>query len=160
MPKPKLIVICGPTATGKSDLAVEIARQIGGEVISADSRQVYTDLDLGTGKITKREMRGVPHYLLDVADPKRQFSVARYKKLADKAIRDIQKRNKTPILCGGTGFYIDAVVSGAVLPDVPPNKALRSELARKTDDELFETLKRMDPNRAETIDKHNPVRLV
>lgn len=160
MPKPKLIVVCGPTATGKSDLAVEIAKNIGGEIISADSRQVYTGLDLGTGKITKREMRGVPHYLLDVADPKRQFSVARYMKLTDKAIKDIIKRGKTPILCGGTGFYIDAVVSGASLPEVPPNKALRKELDRKTTEELFETLQKLDPKRAETIDKHNPVRLV
>ena len=88
----KVIVVCGPTATGKSDFAVELAKKVGGEIISADSRQVYKGLDIGSGKITNREMKGVPHYLLDVASPKRVFSVAQYKRLADKAIKTILKR--------------------------------------------------------------------
>src|SRR5262245_11319365 len=102
----KIIAIIGQTATGKSDFAVEVARTVGGEVVSADSRQVYTGLDLGTGKITKKEMCGVPHHLLDVASPKKQFTVADYKRLGEKAIVDIVNRGKVPIICGGTGFYI------------------------------------------------------
>jgi tRNA dimethylallyltransferase len=109
MRKPKVVVILGQTATGKSDLAIRIAKQFDGEVISADSRQVYKGLDIGTGKITVAEMKGVPHHLLDVANPKKQFTVAEYQKLATHAIDDILKRGKVPIICGGTGFYIDAV---------------------------------------------------
>ena len=96
----KIIVILGPTATGKSDLAVEIAKRHGGEVISADSRQVYNGLDIGTGKITKREMRGVPHYMLDVVSPKRQYSVAEWQKKTKKIATDILSRGKVPIICG------------------------------------------------------------
>src|SRR4051812_33982335 len=106
----KIIVVCGPTATGKSDYAVALAKKINAEVISADSRQVYKGLDIGSGKVTTREMRGVPHHLLDVASPKRIFSVAQYQTLVNKKIREIVQRGHTPIICGGTGFYIDAVV--------------------------------------------------
>ena len=94
MDKPKILVILGPTSTGKSDLAVELALKYNGEVISADSRQVYKGMNLGTGKITKKEMRGVPHHLLDVANPKKQFSVAQFQKLAEKKIKEIIKRKK------------------------------------------------------------------
>src|SRR5450830_151155 len=106
----KIIVILGQTSTGKSDFAVDIAKKIDGEIISADSRQVYKGMDLGTGKITKKEMQKVPHYLLDVASPSRIFTVNDFKKLADKKIQEIFKKGKTPILCGGTGFYIDTVI--------------------------------------------------
>lgn len=157
---PKIIVIVGPTASGKSDLAVAIAREWGGEVVSADSRQVYRGLNIGTGKITRREMRGVPHHLLDIADPRRQYSVARYKKAALRAIRDILRRGKVPILCGGTGHYIDAVLGVVTVPDVPPNTTLRKTLAKKPGAELYETLVTLDPDRAATIDRHNPRRLV
>src|SRR3970282_220703 len=108
MRKQKIAVILGQTATGKSDLAVKIAKKFGGEIISADSRQVYKGLNVGTGKITKQEMGGVPHHLLDVADPKKYFSVAQYQKLANRAIKDVLSRGKLPIICGGTGLYIDA----------------------------------------------------
>jgi len=108
--RPYIIVILGPTASGKSSLAVELAKQFNGEVISADSRQVYKGLNIGTGKVTKKDMCGIHHYLLDVASPKTVFDVAKYKKLADKAIEKISKKGKLPILCGGTGLYIDAVV--------------------------------------------------
>ena len=156
----KIIVILGQTSTGKSDFAVEIAKKISGEIISADSRQVYRVMDLGTGKITKREMRGVPHHLLDVASPKKVFSVSDYKKLTDKKIKEIIKRGKVPILCGGTGFYIDAVVSGTILPEVPPNLKLRATLAKKSAEVLFKMLKKLDPARAKNIDSKNPVRLI
>src|SRR3989344_3562170 len=108
----KLIVVLGPTASGKSGLAVKIAKRFNGEVISADSRQVYKRMDIGTGKITKKEMRGIPHHLLDVASPKKIFTVTQYRKLAIRAIDKILKIGKLPILCGGTGFYIQAVVDG------------------------------------------------
>ena len=158
--KPKIIAIVGPTASGKSDLAVELAREFSGEVVSADSRQVYRDMDIGTGKITVAEMKGVPHHLLDVASPSRVFSVAEYKQKSDKAIAQILKRNKLPILAGGTGFYIQAVADGVVLPDVKPDKDLRKTLGAITTDELFNMLKKIDPDRAETIDAKNPRRLV
>ena len=158
--KPKIIVILGQTTTGKSDLAVKIAKKIGGEIISADSRQVYKGLDLGTGKITKKEMQGVLHHLLDVANPKKRFSVAQYKKLADKKIKEIIKRGKVPIICGGTGFYIDAVVKNITFPEVPPNEKLRKVLNKKTAQELFEMLKKLDKTRANNIDKNNKVRLI
>lgn len=160
MENPKIIVILGPTATGKSDLAVEIARQCNGEIVSADSRQVYRGLDIGAGKITKREMRCVPHHLLDVANPKRQFSVAEYQRLALRAISDIVKRGKTPIVCGGTGFYIQSIIENTALPNVPPNPTLRKELSQKSVQELFTILTTLDPERAQNIDAKNPVRLV
>lgn len=155
-----LIVVCGPTATGKSDYAVKLARELSGEIISADSRQVYKGLDIGSGKITKREMKGVPHHLLDVASPKRVFSVTQYKKLADKAIKDILKRNKIPIICGGTGFYIDAVVYDQNFPEVKPNKTLRKQLSLFSPTELFQKLQNLDPDRALDIDSQNKVRLI
>lgn len=158
--KPKILVILGPTATGKSDLAVEMALKLNGEVISADSRQVYKGMDLGSGKITKEEMKGVPHYLLDVADPKKSFSVGQFQKLGQKKITEILARNKLPIICGGTGFYIDTLVSGIKLPKVKADKKLRKELEKKSASELLEMLKKLDKERAENIDVHNKVRLI
>lgn len=158
----KIIVIVGPTASGKSSLAVEIARKIGGEVISADSRQVYRGLDIGTGKITRREMHGVPHHLLDVALPtaRKVFTVDMYKRLADQAIEDILHRKKIPIICGGTGFYIQAVANGIILPEVPPDQKLRKQLEKKSAKDLIKILTKLDPVRAKTIDRQNPRRLV
>lgn len=156
----KVIVVCGPTATGKSDYAVDLAKKLGGEIISADSRQVYRGLDIGSGKVTRKEMKGVPHHLLDVANPKRVFSVAGYKKLADKAIRGILKRNKVPIICGGTGFYIDALIYNTDFPAVPSNKTLRKRLDSYTIEKLAQMLKKLDPKRYKTIDTKNKVRLI
>lgn len=158
--KPRVIAIVGPTASGKSDLAVLLAQKIDGEVISADSRQVYKGLDIGTGKITKKEMRGVPHYLIDVADPKRTYTVAQFKKEATKIIADIVARDKTPIVCGGTGFYIDALLLGQEFPEVLPDKKLREKLQKQSLEKLFEKLKKLDPRRAKEIDNNNKVRLI
>jgi len=162
--KPKIIVILGATSTGKSDLAVKIAKKWSGEIISADSRQVYKGLDIGTGKITKKEMQGVPHYLLDVANPKSKFTVTEFKKLADKKIEEILNKNKLPILAGGTGFYIDAVVNNTIFPEVPPNKKLREVLEKQTAEKLFKTLLKLDKKRAEDIleknEQNNKVRLI
>jgi len=156
----KLIVILGPTASGKSEIAVKLAKKIKGEVISADSRQVYKGMDIGTGKITKREMQGIPHHLLDVASPKRKFTVSQYRKLALAAIKEIFKRGRLPIVCGGTGFYIQALIDGIVIPEVKPDWKLRKELEKKTAKDLFLELKKLDPERAKTIDKANKRRLI
>lgn len=156
----KVIVVLGQTSTGKSDFAVEIARRVDGEIISADSRQVYKGMDLGTGKITKKEMRGVPHHLLDIYSPSKIFTVNNFQKLANKKIEEILARGRVPIICGGTGFYIDAVVNGTIFPEVPPNKKLREELYQLNAIALGRYLEKLDPQRFETIDKNNKVRLV
>lgn len=161
--KPKIVVIVGPTAVGKSDYAVEYAIKNNGEVISADSRQVYKGLDIGTGKITKKEMRGIKHHLLDIANPKTQFNVEKYKLLAQKAIEDILLRKKLPIICGGTGFYIDAVVNNISYPNVKHNLKLRKDLSKKSAEELFKILKKLDSKFAISLnnsEKNNIQRLI
>ena len=160
MIKTQVIVILGQTATGKSALAVRIAKKVHGEIISADSRQVYKDLDIGTGKITQKEMRGIPHHMLDVCSPKKKFTVAEYKKLTEEKIEEILARGKTPIICGGTGFYIDAITKGVIFPKVPPNLKLRKILEKKSAIELFKMLKKLDPARSKNIDAKNKVRLI
>jgi tRNA dimethylallyltransferase len=158
---PTILVICGQTATGKSDLAVSLAQELNGEVISADSRQVYKGLDIGAGKITKREMRGVPHHLLDVADPKRaRYTVDDFRRDGTKAIDDILSRGKLPIICGGTGFYIDALLGTIDLPNVPPNQALRKKLEKKSVEALMKEITKLDPRRAKTLDPFNKVRII
>lgn len=167
--KPKIIIILGPTASGKSDLAVEIAKKLalskieglnGAEVISADSRQIYKGLDLGSGKITKKEMGGIKHHLLDVTSPKKTFTVAQYQKLAQKALQKIIKGDKIPIICGGTGLYIDSLIHSWKFPEVPPQPKLRKKLEKLTTEKLFEKLNKMDSRRAKNIDKHNRRRLI
>lgn len=158
--KQKIVVVAGPTASGKSDLAVLLAKKFNGEVISADSRQVYGGMDIGTGKITKKERQGIPHYLLDVASPKRRFTVAQFKKLADKAIKKIARDGKLPIICGGTGFYIQAVIDNLQIPTVKPDLKLRARLEKKSAPQLFSLLEKLDPRRAKNIDRHNPRRLI
>jgi len=158
--KQKLIVILGPTAAGKSTLAIRLAGVWGGEIISADSRQVYKGLNLGTGKVTKKEMKGVPHHLLDVTLPKRRFTVTQYKSLAIKAINKIYRKNKIPFLVGGTGFYIQAVIDDLIFPSVKPDWNLRKKLAKKSTKKLYQILKKLDSQRAKTIDKNNPRRLI
>lgn len=156
----KLIVIVGPNASGKSDLAVKIARAIDGQVISADSRQVYKGLDIASGKVTKKEMGGIKHHLLDVASPRATFTVTRYRDLALKAIKKIQNEGQTPILCGGTGFYIRAIVDGIIIPEVKPDWTLRKKLEKLTPEKLYAMLQKLDPRRAQTIEKQNPRRLI
>ncbi|MBA3732812.1 tRNA (adenosine(37)-N6)-dimethylallyltransferase MiaA [Patescibacteria group bacterium] len=158
--KPKILVILGPTASGKSALAVNIAKKYNGEIISADSRQVYIGLDIGTGKITKKEMMAIPHYMLDVVSPKKVFSVSDWKKQTERIIKDILARGKLPIICGGTGFYIQSIVEGIILPEVSANKKLRKTLERESLSELLNTLIRLDPKKAKEIDTKNPVRLI
>ena len=156
----RLLIIVGPTASGKSALAVSLAKAFGGEVISADSRQVYRGLDIGTGKITNREMRGVRHHLLDVASPKQQFTAHNYATSARKAIADISARGKLPIVCGGTGFYIDALLGRVALSEVPPDKRLRAVLEKRSSAQLLTLLERRDPRRAKNIDPRNKRRII
>ncbi len=156
----KLVVILGPTASGKTDLSIKLAKKFKGEIVSADSRQVYKGLDVGSGKITKNQMQGIPHHFLSVANPKRKFTVAQYQKLALKKIKQIQGRGKLPFLVGGTGFYIQSIVDGIIIPEVKPNWKLRKKLEKKSTKELFLMLKKLDPARAKIIDAKNPRRLV
>jgi tRNA dimethylallyltransferase len=157
----RVLVMVGPTASGKSALAVELARKFDGEVISADSRQVYRGLDIGTGKITKREMRGVVHHLLDVASPRTVFTARDF---VQRASTIISKSRKLPIVVGGTGFYIDALLGRITVPDVPPDKALRARLQKRSVTQLFAMLKRADPRRAKMMntpsERNNKVRIV
>jgi tRNA dimethylallyltransferase len=167
-PKPLLLVILGPTAVGKSSLAVTVAEWItdkkvanysGAEIVSADSRQVYKGLDIGTGKITTEEMHGIPHHLLDVADPHMRFTAIQWKVLAEKAVSDIDSRGKLPIICGGTGFYISTLIDNLGFPDVAADTDEQSKLELKSAEELFLELKKIDPERASTIDPKNKRRL-
>jgi len=156
---PKLLVIVGPTASGKTSLSIKLAKEFNGEVISADSRQVYKGMNLGTGKITKKEMQGIKHYLLDVASPKSRFSAAQFVKLGEKAIKEIQKKGKLPIVCGGTGFYVDALIYG--LPKtVAPDWKLRQRLEKLSASQLLNKLRRVDAKRAKNIDPQNKRRLI
>ena len=157
---PKILVICGPTATGKSALAIALAKKFKGEVVSADSRQVYKGMNIGTGKVTKKEMSGIPHHLLDIASPKKVLTVENFKHRAQTAISDILDRGKLPILCGGTGFYIQSVIDNVELPPVPPNPSLRKKLEKKSINQLFALIKKIDPRRAKELDTNNKVRLI
>lgn len=141
----KLIVIAGTNASGKSGLGVELASRYGGEIVSADSRQVFRGLDLGSGKITPQEMRGVPHHLIDVCQPGDFFSMADFQRLAYAAIDGIQARGKLPFLVGGTGLYVDAVAEGYELSNRAPDLALRAELETHTTPELYQMLQEKLP---------------
>lgn len=158
--KPKLLIIVGPTASGKTSLSIKIAKQFKGEVISADSRQVYRGLDIGSGKVTKAEMEDVPHHLLDIVEPTTVYTAKDFVIDAEQAVTEISNRDKLPIIAGGTFFYIDALLKKASLPEVEPDEELRSLLLKKTAEELFTELKGLDSERAETIDPHNSRRLV
>ena len=160
VPKPKVIAIVGPTASGKTSLGIYLAKKVSGEVVSADSRQVYKGLDIGTGKVTTQEMVGVPHHLLDVASPTHIYSARDFHTDATRAIAHIRENNHVPIIVGGTGFYVDTLVGRMLFPDVPPNNKLRARLDKKTPEVLYSMLEQLDPARAKTIERHNKRRLV
>lgn len=144
--KPKLIVIAGTNASGKSGLGVELARRFGGEIVSADSRQVFRGYDLGSGKITPEEMRGVPHHLIDVCDSNEFFSMHDFQRLAYEAIDGILQRGHVPFLVGGTGLYIASVTEGYVMSDRMPDLAYRDELEKRTTPELYAMLLKLVPD--------------
>lgn len=158
--QPKLICIVGPNASGKTSLAIKLAQKYNGEIVSADSRQVFRGMDIGTGKASKKEQKQIRHHLIDVAGPKQEYNVADFKKNALKAIKTIQAKTKVPFLVGGTGFWIQAVVDNVDFPAVKPNYRLRAKLGKLPAARLFAMLKKLDPVRARKIDQHNPYRLI
>lgn len=160
MRKQKVIAIVGPTASGKTSLGIFLAQKFRGEIISADSRQIYRGLDIGTGKVTKHEMAGIPHHMLDIASPRCAYSAGDFQKDAERVLSQISVNNKIPIVVGGTGFYIDVLLGRMVLPDVPPNPALRARLEKLSTEELYTMLKKKDPRRARTIERAHKRRIV
>lgn len=163
MPKKQqagIIIIVGPTASGKSDLAIKIARKLKGEIISADSRQVYRGMDIGTGKVSRKEQKIIRHHLIDIASPKKVFTADNFKKYGQIAIDEIIGKDKQPIIVGGTGFYIDTLLGKITTPLVPPNPKLRKELEKKSLESLLRTLEKLDPQRFNNIDRKNKRRII
>lgn len=159
MSKPKVIAIVGPTASGKTSLSIEIAKKCDGEVISADSRQVYKGLDIGTGKVTQEEMGDIPHHLIDIHSPEDVYTASDFKRDAAACIEKITGRNHVPIIAGGTFFYLDILRGKMQAAPVEPNEDFRNSLAHFKDDELYSQLRSKDPKRAESIDPFNRRRL-
>jgi tRNA dimethylallyltransferase len=155
----KLVIIAGTNASGKSGLGIELALKYGAEIVSADSRQVFRGLDLGSGKVTAEEMRGIPHHLLDVAEPNDFFSLSHYQKLAYAAIDDIFARGGRPFLVGGTGLYVNAVADGYNLNDAEPDPAIRQQVEAMSLEELTELIGEKNPGALERLDLKNKRRL-
>ncbi len=152
---PKIAVITGPTATGKTALGVCLAKELNGEIVSADSMQVYKRMDIGTAKVTPEEMQGIPHHMIDVAEPYENYSVARYVKEADACVQDIFMRGKLPVIVGGTGLYIDSLASGRDFDDNASDESLRKELEERYvllgGEKMLEELSKIDPERAQKL---------
>jgi len=161
--KPKLVILTGPTAVGKTDLSIALAKAIHGEIISADSIAVYRKMDIGSAKISKDEMQGIPHYLIDVLDPDQSFNVALFKEYTDKAIQDIYSRGNIPIITGGTGFYIQAVLNNIDFTETNED-GYRLELEKLLEEHdpsyLHNMLKEIDPAAAEAIHMNNTKRVI
>lgn len=155
-----LIAILGPTAVGKSALALQLAEEFRGEIVSADSRQVYRGMDIGTAKPTRAERARVPHHLLDVVNPDEPFTLAQYQRLAYAAIADIHARGKVPFLVGGSGLYVRAVLEGLSIPRVLPNPERRRELEKEEAGTLYARLQQLDPLAAAKIDPRNTRRVI
>lgn len=155
-----LIVLLGPTASGKTALSLKLAREFNGEIVSADSRQVYRGLNIGTDKILESEREGIPHYLIDVTDPDKRFTVADFKRLAEEKIDDILARGRVPFLVGGTGLYIRAVTDNFQIPETKENFEVRDRLEKEAREKgsefLYERLQKVDPESAQKISKNNP----
>lgn len=158
--RPHLVVVLGPTASGKSALGIALARHFNGEIVSADSRQVYRGLDIGTAKVTAEEQALVPHYLIDVADVRETFTVSQFQQQAIAAINDILARSRQPFLVGGSPHYIQAVVDNLDIPSIPPQPALRVELEARPLSELLAQLEELDPQGAAVIDRNNARRVI
>ena len=160
----KVIVICGPTASGKTKLAVEVAKAFGGEVVSADSMQIYKELDILTAKPTAEEMQGIPHHMIDFLPPDRSFSVAEYVKMAGECIEDIHARGKLPVVVGGTGLYIDSLVDGIDFEGGLSDSTLRSQLEEearaKGKEHMHQRLCALDPKAADSIHPNNLIRVI
>lgn len=159
-PQPDLIVVLGPTASGKSSLGIALAQHFHGEIVSADSRQVYRSLDIGTAKVTPEERALVPHHLLDIVDPQEIYTVSQYQQQAIAAINDIIGRGLQPLLVGGSPHYIQAVVDHLDIPAVPPQPELRIQLEGRPLATLLAQLEELDPQSAAVIDRNNPRRVI
>ena len=161
---PKILVIVGPTASGKTRMAVELAQRHNGEVISADSMQIYRTMDIGTAKPTQEEMGGIPHHMINVADPEEDFSVARYVEMAARCVDDVLARGKLPIVAGGTGLYIDSLLSGRTFAPFSPDSALRGELEQEMADKggaaMLEELAKVDPEAAQRLHPNDHKRII
>lgn len=164
MDKPKVIVIGGPTASGKSMLAVELAKKINGEIISADSMQIYKEMNIGTAKISEEEMQGIKHHMIDFVYPSERYSVSSYKKEAEKCIHEILEKGKTPIICGGTGLYIDSLIYGIEFLEEEIDESYRNELNKIAQLEGLENLYNMaveiDPEAMKKISKNDQKRII
>lgn len=162
--KPKVIVICGPTASGKTALSIELAKQINGEIVSADSMQIYQDMDIGSAKPTKEEMQGIKHYLLDFVSPRDRYSVADYKKEATSAIEEIIKKGKTPIIVGGTGLYIDSLIYNIDYPEIEFDEEYRKHLEKRVEQEglqaLYEEAMKIDEEAMKRISPKDQKRIL
>ena len=164
MQKEKVIVICGPTASGKTALSIELAKQINGEIVSADSMQIYKDMDIGTAKPTQEEKQGVKHYLIDFVSPDERYSVADYKQDAKKAIREILKKGKVPIIVGGTGLYVDSLIYEIEYPNIEFDEKYREKLEKEVEEngleELYEKAKEIDNEAIQKISKNDKKRIL
>ena len=165
MQKEKVIVICGPTASGKTSLSIELAKQINGEIISADSMQIYKDMNIGTAKPTKKEMQGIKHYLLDFVSPDERYSVAQYKEDAKNAIREILKKGKRPIVVGGTGLYIDSLIYEIEYPQIEFDENYRKKLEKIARDneglqKLYNMALEIDPDAMKKISGNDKKRIM
>ena len=164
MSKPKVIVICGPTASGKTALSIELAKKINGEIISADSMQIYKDMNIGTAKPTKEEMQGIKHYLIDFISPEERYSVADFKKDAKSSIKNILEKGKTPIIVGGTGLYVDSLIYEIEYQDIEFDAKYREELEKAVEEKGLETIyeeaKKIDPQAIEKISKNDKKRIL
>ena len=162
--KPTVIVICGPTASGKTDLSIELAKKINGEIVSCDSMQIYRDMDIGTAKPTKEEMQGVKHYLIDCVSPEERYSVADYKKDAKKAIKEIIEKGKIPIVVGGTGLYIDSLIYEIEYQNIEFDEEYRKKLEEQAEKDglkkLYEEAKKIDPIAIEKISENDKKRIL
>ena len=164
MQKPKVIVICGPTASGKTALSIEVAKKINGEIISCDSMQIYKDMNIGTAKPTKEEMGEIKHYLIDYVLPTERYSVAEYKKDAKKAIKEVIEKGKTPIIVGGTGLYVDSLIYEIEYPEIKFDEEYRKKLEKEVEEEglekLYEKAKKIDPIAIQKISKTDKKRIL
>ena len=164
MNKPKVIVICGPTASGKTALSIQLAQKINGEIIPSDSMQIYKDMNIGTAKPDKQEMQGIKHYLLDFVEPNQRYSVADYKKDAENAIEDILQKGKVPIIVGGTGLYVDSLIYGIEYPNIEFDENYRKKLEKRAEKEglekLYEEARKIDPQAMEKISRNDQKRIL
>ncbi len=164
MKKEKVVVICGPTASGKTALSIELAKKINGEIVSSDSMQIYKEMDIGTAKTTKEEMQGIKHYMIDIISPEKRYSVADYKKEAKEAIREIIKKGKTPIVVGGTGLYVDSLIYEIEYPNIEFDEEYRKKLEIQAEKEglenLYEQAKRIDPEAIKKISQNDKKRII